>query len=454
MDSEILKKYNIPVPRYTSYPPANFFSDKLTEECYIRAIEESNHSLSNNISFYIHIPFCHRICYYCGCNSLPITSRENIRDYVEAIKTELRLLISKLDKRRKVSQIHYGGGTPTVLSHLDLGEINNIILSSFDTIENPEIAIECNPDALDMEYWHGLIKAGFTRISIGIQDFDVNVLKAVNRRASRERMEDVFSVLNGAGISTNIDFIYGLPLQTPESFLNSIERAVSLSPERIVTFSYAHVPWVNKLMLKLEERGLPEANIKKEIFDTAKDYMLRNGYTAIGMDHFVRKEDELYMAYQSGGLHRNFQGYCTKRTTAQVYGIGVSAISQLSGCYAQNTKEVSAYIESISQGKLPIIKGYEFLERDILAKEIIDMLMCNDRIEWEGISRTTNLSIEQVRQIFVDKADALDELRRDNIIELREDALEVTKEGKVFIRNVASVFDHFYTKDNPYSKPI
>ena len=454
MTPDIIQKYNVTVPRYTSYPPANFFSDQFSVTNYMKAIEVSNDKSSNHISFYIHIPFCKHMCHYCGCNSIPIATKEHMDAYVDAVKKELAMIIAALDKNRKVSQIHYGGGSPTTLSSSMLKEINDTILSSFDTIEKPEIAIECHPGYLDLEYWSELAKAGFTRVSIGIQDLNTAVLKGVNRRPSLEKMEDIFKILRSAGISINLDFIYGLPFQTPESFEETIKKAIQLSPDRIVTFSYAHVPWVNKSMMILEKIGLPSTEVKKMIFDHAKELLVNSGYIAIGMDHFVKPSDELNISYKNGTLHRNFQGYCTRRTTGEVYGVGVSAISQLSNCYSQNTKDIATYVELISQNKFTTIKGYQLSLKELITKELIDMLMCNNKVDWKILSDVTKLSISEIQELTGYSETLLADVLNDHIITLTEHGFEVTPEGKVFIRNVASLFDPLYTTINSYSKPI
>ncbi|MFI3261480.1 MAG: oxygen-independent coproporphyrinogen III oxidase [Rikenellaceae bacterium] len=454
MKTEIIEKYNVPVPRYTSYPPANFFSGEFTAEDYVCAIEDSNDESSKNISFYIHIPFCRHLCYYCGCNSQPILAKEVVAKYVSAVKQELDMVITRLDKTRKVSQIHYGGGTPTILPTETLKEINDKILSSFETIEHPEIAIECHPGYLDLEYWKGLITAGFTRVSIGVQDFNEDVLKCVHRRPSLEDMKDVFDVLKGAGISINMDFIYGLPLQSSEKFAESIKKAIALSPNRIVTFSYAHVPWVNKNMLKLEAAGLPDTETKKELFDTAKALLLEGGYLPVGMDHFVKPEDELIVAYGNGELHRNFQGYCTRRTTGEVYGIGVSSISQLSGCYSQNSKELKEYIDKIFEGEFTTVKGYGLTTKDKVTKQLIDMLMCNNKVEWDVLSSILNIEVDEVKIVVGYDDSVLRELENDGIVAVSDTGFEMTHEGKIFVRNVASVFDTLCKGVNSYSKPI
>ena len=307
MNQELLNKYSVPVPRYTSYPPANFFNGAFTSASYRDAIIESNTQEPQHISFYIHIPFCYQLCYYCGCNSQVFRSDDVTNDYIEALKKEIKLVLPLLDRNRKISQIHYGGGTPTSQSVSFLKEVNQMLLSEFDCIDSPEIAIECHPGYMDEQYWYDLTGAGFNRISMGIQDFNTEVLKTVNRKTPRLPIEDAVKIVRNKGLSLNMDFIYGLPLQTADSFTETIERAISLHPDRIVTFSYAHVPWVNELQKKLEMVGLPDVETKNKLYTIAKEMLTRAGYKTIGLDHFVLPDDELYQAQTTKQLHRNFQ---------------------------------------------------------------------------------------------------------------------------------------------------
>ena len=475
VNNKIIEKYNVPVPRYTSYPPANFFSGEFGSQEYVKAVIDSNsESYSNkgvakqgNISFYIHVPFCFSMCYYCGCNSVPIATRVDVKYYVEALKKELHMVIALLDKNRKVSQIHYGGGTPTILHHSELAQINNIILSSFATIDNPEIAVECHPGYLNEEYWHAIANMGFTRVSLGVQDFNNEVLKVVNRSPSKIPVEKIFEILRAKNIAISLDFIYGLPLQLTHNFLQSIKKAVSLAPNRIVTFSYAHVPWVNKNMLKLERFGLPDSNTKKEIFEQAKGYLLANGYKQIGMDHFVLESDELYKAYESGVLHRNFQGYCTRRTTGEVFGVGVSAIGQLNNCYCQNTKDIEQFIAKINRGEFVIEKGYTLSLQERVVRELIEALMCNYRVEWSKLASILNMSVEQVQHIVGYNDSTLKEVVEDGIVEIIKGSVDlegsgeitaigfkITPQGQMFVRNVAALFDAHFIPGAGYSKPL
>ncbi|MDR2146941.1 MAG: radical SAM protein, partial [Tannerella sp.] len=305
MNKELLHKYSIPVPRYTSYPPANFFNESFTTDSYRDVLIESNRQSPEHVSIYFHIPFCHQLCYYCGCNSQIMRDKQTVSTYIDAMKKEITMVLPLLDRRRKISQIHYGGGSPTAQPVSILKELNDMILSEFDCIENPEIAIECHPGFMDETYWNDLTSAGFNRVSIGIQDFNKDTLNVSNRKTPLIPMENVVGILKSRGISYNMDFIYGLPLQTPDSFGDTMDKAISLKPDRIVTFSYAHVPWVNTLQKHLEKAGLPDAETKSRIFETAKKRLTEAGYMPIGLDHFVLPGDELYKAQQNKQLHRN-----------------------------------------------------------------------------------------------------------------------------------------------------
>lgn len=455
MKQELLNKYSIPVPRYTSYPPANFFNESFTADSYKEAIIQSNKQNPQHISIYIHIPFCYHMCYYCGCNSQLLKDKNVVKEYIETLKKEIRMVLPLLDHSRKISQIHYGGGTPTSQPVSVLKEINRIILSEFECIENPEIAIECHPGYLDEDYWNDLIDAGFNRISIGIQDFNEEVLKASARKPSRMAIEDIIHILRSKGISVNMDFIYGLPLQTPESFADTIRKAISLKPDRIVTFSYAHVPWVNELQKNLEKIGLPSVSTKNEIYETAKKLLIDAGYKTIGLDHFVLANDELYEALQTKSLHRNFQGYCTRRTTGQVYAFGNTGISQLSTAYSQNAKDLSTYISLVNEGKYPITKGYILNKEEQITREVIASLMCNYTVSWSDIANRMNMSEKEVRNALNYNKEQLFDFQEDGIIEFSEDYITVLPEAAPFVRNVAASLDKLMVNNEKrYSKSV
>ena len=455
MKEHLLAKYSVPVPRYTSYPPANFFNESFTNETYHDAIIASNNQEPDHISIYIHIPFCFQMCYYCGCNAVLLKDKSFVKAYIEALKKEIRMLLPMLCKERKISQIHYGGGTPTSQPVSVLKEINELILSEFDCIDNPEIAIECHPGYMDEDYWNALPELGFNRVSIGVQDLNDSVLKAVQRKNSRLPLPDIMSILKGSNIAVNLDFIYGLPLQTIESYTQTIRQAIEMRPDRIVTFSYAHVPWVNPLQQKLENIGLPATSEKSEIFQTASRLLKDAGYQSIGLDHFVLPDDELYTAMQEKRLHRNFQGYCTRRTTGQVYAFGTTGISQLAGSYSQNVKDIPAYINSINEGRLPVLKGYTLNREEQIAREVISTLMCNYVINWGEIAGGLCLSVDEVKQALNYNEKTLTEFAEDGIITFDEGHIRILPEAAPFVRNVAASLDKLMQgSDKKFSKAM
>ena len=434
----------MPVPRYTSYPPANFFRE-YSEDEYRVAVNESNAAKDNHLSFYLHIPFCRHLCYYCACNSYAMQNEKGVNAYVEALHKEIELLLPLLDRERQIAQIHYGGGSPTTLQPVVIQSLNQHLLEAFPKITKPEIAIECHPGYLSLQEWKGLVDAGFTRFSIGVQDFNEQVLKTVNRRPSQERLEDVFTVLRDGDAKINLDFLFGLPHQTTESFCQTIERAISLQPDRLVMFSYAHVPWLKKQQLRLEKAGLPASEEKERMFNEAAQLLLSAGYVRVGLDHFVRPDDELYTALQNGQLHRNFQGYCTRRTTAQVYALGVTGISQLETAYAQNTKDIREYVETVYSGRLPIRKGYPLSHEQQLVREVIDTLMCNYQV---------TLSDKQRAAVNFDESRLL-EMQADGIITVNGNTIRMTHESSPFVRNVAALLDPLMQNTTKsFSKPI
>ncbi|WP_165042061.1 oxygen-independent coproporphyrinogen III oxidase [Dysgonomonas sp. ZJ709] len=455
MKDELLNKYSVAVPRYTSYPPANFFNESFTAETYRQVVIESNREQPQHISVYIHIPFCKKMCFYCGCNSIPRRNKDIVDKYIAALKKEIGTVLSLLDKNRKISQIHYGGGTPTSQPVSVLKELNTLILSEFDCIDNPEIAIECHPGYLDEQYYIDLVDAGFNRISLGIQDFNEEVLKASNRNPSSLPVEDIVKILRDRDISVNMDFIYGLPLQTPQSFADTIAKAIAVKPDRIVTFSYAHVPWVNKLQQNLEKIGLPSTSVKNEIYETAKKLLIDAGYKTIGLDHFVLPTDELYVAQQSKTLHRNFQGYCTQRTTGQVYAFGTTGISQLANAYSQNTKDLDTYIQQVEQGELPILKGYVLDREEQITRTVISTLMCNYTIRWEEIAKQLNLSVEAVKAALNYNESVLSDFAKDEIIDFDNDHITILPDTTPFVRNVAASLDKLLINtDKRFSKSV
>lgn len=455
IDKNLIKKYNKPVPRYTSYPPANHFTDSVSQKDYIENIIESNTQNPDLIAFYVHIPFCQKICFYCGCNACAIGKGLKVNPYIDALKEEIKTVIKHIDKKRKVSQIHYGGGTPNSIPAEILGEINQLFFDEFEFIEKTEIAIEVHPGYIDFSYIDKLKQAGFNRFSLGIQDFNNEVLKNVNRKPSVLPVEDIVEYLRKDKLSVNLDFIYGLPGQNVENFSKTIQKAVKIKPDRLVTFSYAHVPWLKKHQQILEKLGLPDADKKTDMFFAAKNILEKEGYKPIGFDHYVLENDELYTSLQTNMLHRNFQGYCTRQTTGQVYAFGVSAISQLYGGFFQNFKTTNEYIEQINSGNIPIEKGLLLTENQHITGEAITQLMCNFSLNFDDLSKKLNVDIEQIKSNVNLNKEELNIFAEDNLLTYNENEIKITEKGAFFIRNIAASIDpNFTSEKNKYSKSV
>lgn len=454
LSPELAERYNRPTPRYTSYPPANYFTEDFTEAHYREAVIASNSANPQHVSFYIHIPFCPHLCHYCACNAYAMRKAPEVEAYMQALLQEIELVLPLIDKGRKLAQIHYGGGTPSAAPLEWISRINQRLMEAFDPAPEQEISIECHPAYLDEQGWIALAEAGFNRISLGIQDFSPEVLKAVNRLPAQVKVERIFELLRARGIQLNLDLLYGLPLQTPESFAESIQQAIALAPDRLVTFSYAHVPWVKPQQKILEKRGLPTPEVKQAIFLRAKELLQEAGYRPLGLDHFVQEHDPLYRAQAEGLLHRNFQGYCTRATTGQVYAFGVTGISQLTGAYAQNTRNIDEYIQLITAGTLPIVRGYALSRDQQIAGEVIAMLMCNGRLRYAEVAALFGLSVEAMLATLKPNEELLQSLEADALITRHSEGLEVAPEAMPLIRVVASAFDPLSREGKQFSQAL
>lgn len=454
MQSDIIEKYNRPVPRYTSYPPANFFGN-YSEAQYLEVVGRSNSARQNLISFYLHIPFCRHLCHYCGCNSYPQAKPEVVKAYVEALHKEIDMVAQHIDRSRQIAQIHYGGGSPTSLPISMIRELNEHLLSIAPTISKPEIAIECHPGYLEEKDWLELTNCGFTRYSLGVQDLRPEVLKVVNRRSSVLPIEQILQILRESGATVNLDFIYGLPLQSAESFRATMEQAAQLRPERLVTFSYAHLPQFFPRQQILDKTGLPKDDEKSRMYDAAWQVLTAQGYKPVGLDHFVLPTDELAVALSEGRLHRNFQGYCTRRTTAQVYAFGVTGISQLDDAYAQNGRDIHEYIDTINQGQLYIRRGYQLSSQEKLVREVIEALMCNYQLKWSDVAERLQVSVEALKKACGYDEAVMQEMQTDGLLTLDTDRLVMNEGGRPFVRCVAAALDPLMKNtDKKFSKPI
>lgn len=453
---ELLIKYNESGPRYTSYPPATFFDSKFSNSDHERYVIESNNENPSNISIYIHIPFCPQICHFCGCTTESGYTKPFLERYVDAVIKEINHVAKKIDKKRKVTQVHWGGGTPNAISYRYIEKITNKLYDEFKFASSYEMAIECNPAHLEFRHIELLKKFGFNRISLGIQDFRDDVLEAINRKPSKHKIEDIVSKIKSEGFTgTNIDLVYGLPLQTVSSFKKTVERAIELQTERLVTFSYAHVPSVLPRQKILEKIGFPNSNDKASMYENSYKKFVSSGYISIGMDHYSLPEDEFAIALKNKNLHRNFQGYCTRETTGQVYAFGASAISQLSSAYSQNIKNAAQYIKAIETNNLAIFRGYSVTKEQKVIRDVINNLMCNYYVDFNDIAVNNEISINKLYDIIDFSYENFDEFVNDGILEISNNKINVYENGRLFTRNIAMKFDPLVKKNiGTYSKTI
>lgn len=457
IEKTLLEKYNVPVPRYTSYPPANHFTRDIGAADHEALVRQSNDWDPRHIALYVHIPFCQKICFYCGCNACKLKSNDEVTRYIDALKQEIRLVARHIDPGRQVTQLHFGGGTPNSIPAFMLHEIVELFRSLLTFSDNAEIAIETNPAYLDVPYLDALIDTGFNRFSFGIQDLDKRVLKLVNREPGAMPVADLIAYVrkNSNQAAVNLDFIYGLPGQTATGFRRTMEAAAALGPDRLVTFSYAHVPWIKKHQQILEKRGLPSPEQKTAMFLESRKLLQEAGYMPVGLDHYVKPDDELFKALQHKKLHRNFQGYCTRETTGQVYAFGITGISQLEKAYIANTHSMEQYIEKVSGGRLPVEKGMQVSDREIVVREVITHLMCNRQLDWEALSHSLDVPADEIRETVGYAPERFGELVADRLVEVEERGLRVTEKGSMFIRNIAATLDPAYRAQvNKYSKAV
>ena len=457
IDTKLIKKYNKPGPRYTSYPPANYFTEEFTKNDYIQMVKDSNNEWPSNISLYIHIPFCPQICYFCGCNTNLMPGKSEIERYINNVKKEIRFVAENLDKSRKVTQIHWGGGTPNSLNLDYVEDIMNLLYERFTLSSDPEIAMECSPAYLELDHIVRLANIGFNRMSLGIQDFNSDLLKRLNRKPSKYPIKDIYRTAKKSGFDgVNFDFVYGLPSQTLEDHIESINKAIEISPERIVTFSYAHVPWFKEHQKKLESYDIPQADTKLKMLESSFNLLTENGYVAIGMDHYAKPEDELSLALKNKTLHRNFQGYCTKEKTGQVYAFGATGISQLSGGYSQNTRKLQVYNHSLENDQLPIFRGYKLNREEKIRRKVLNEIMCNHYLDFDLIAREFDITQTELKKVLDYHPKNLDEFEADGLLDYDDQMVNVTSSGFFLIRNIAMAFDPLMqsTQKNRYSKTI
>jgi oxygen-independent coproporphyrinogen-3 oxidase len=436
----LLDKYNRPGPRYTSYPTAPEWDDSFGEAELRQAFGEANRKTSPApLSLYFHIPFCESLCLYCGCNVVINKRHEVAPPYLSRLKQEIDWVADAVDRKRKVEQLHWGGGTPTYLAPNQIEDLYAHIAERFSFSSDAEVSIEIDPRVTTNEQCRVLRRVGFTRVSMGIQDFDPLVQKTVHRVQPYQDTKRLFDYCRELGFeSINVDLIYGLPHQSVESFSKTVEQIIAMNPDRIAVFSYAHVPSMKKQQGSFA-KYLPEGLEKFRIFSRAIQMLTRAGYRYIGLDHFARPEDEICRAQDDRTLHRNFQGYTTK-AGCDLYGMGVSSISGLEDVYAQNWRDLPSYYKAIDEGRWPTMRGIRLSQEDKLRRTVISRILCHTVLVKSEIEREFGIAFDDY---FDKELQILLELERDSLIRLNDDRIEIAPLGRIFIRNVAMVFDAY-----------
>tara|TARA_R110001592_G_scaffold62142_4_gene189910 strand:+ start:18031 stop:19440 length:1410 start_codon:yes stop_codon:yes gene_type:complete len=442
----LLNKYDVYGPRYTSYPTALQFNESFTETDYRQQALSSNElPIPKPLSIYIHVPFCKSLCYYCGCNKIITHKMQMANDYLDYLYQEIEMHAKLFEKDRLLQQIHFGGGTPTFLKPQQLREVMEVLAQAFhlglpDTLE---IGIEIDPRTVTAEEMHELTSMGFNRISIGIQDFDPDVQKAINRIQSKDQVEAVIeSARKNRVDSISLDIIYGLPKQTRASFSNTLDEIIHIRPDRIALYNYAHMPQRIPAQRLIHTSDLPNTEEKLNIFTDSIKRLTEAGYIYIGMDHFALPTDSLAKALENGGLQRNFQGYST-HAECDVIGVGVSAISRVNDGFSQNVTEISKYKEVISKGHLPIKRGVTLTNDDRIRSDLIQQIMCNGQIEYNQFGADHDIFFHHY---FKEELSGLYDLETDGLIQISEHGFLVTDKGRIFLRNIAMKFDAYFTQ--------
>jgi len=448
----LLEKFDTSGPRYTSYPTAPQFHTDITYNDWEIALQKSNKS-NKNISLYFHIPFCQSLCFFCGCNMQVTRNQALVENYLIHLFIEMEMIAGKLDSSKTISQIHFGGGTPNFLNPNQILLLGEKINSLFNLSNKVEFSCEIDPRTISINHVEALVGIGVNRISIGIQDFDRDVQESVNRVNSYSQVKKVQSWFAKFGIDKfNFDLIYGLPLQSLNSFSKTLSQVIELNPSRIASYNFAYLPWLKPHHKLINEDDLPPAKTKIKLLELIIQTLSQNGYTYIGMDHFAKNDDELIIAQQNGTLQRNFQGYSTQKET-DLFAFGVSSISSFGGAFFQNFKEISSYNSNLESSLLPVEKGYICSTNDKLIQNVISSLMCNLEIDFQKFSQKHNVDFTS---IFDNELAVLaSEFEGDSLIEISPQKLSISKVGRLFVRNIVMIFDQYIKTDKSfYSKTI
>jgi oxygen-independent coproporphyrinogen-3 oxidase len=449
VNQEFVERYNRPGPRYTSYPTAPVWSDTFGPKEFEQAIEAADKK-GSPVSLYMHLPFCESLCLFCACNVIIRKDKSVAPPYLAVLKKEVDRMAKGVSRSRHVAQFHWGGGTPTYLSPEQIEDLFTYTRERFTFAPDAEIGIEVDPRVTTREHLETVRKMGFNRLSMGIQDFKEDVQKAIHRVQPYEVTRDLIAIARELGFdSINVDLIYGLPYQTGESFTHTVEQIIGLSPDRIAMFSYAHVPWLKKQQGSFVAH-LPEGMKKFDIFRNGLLTFLDAGYLYIGMDHFAKENDELAVSQRNRTLHRNFQGYTTK-AGADLYGMGITAISGIQDTYAQNYRDILSWEKSVNERGIATMRGYQLSQDDIIRREVISRLLCHTVIVKNEISKQFGINFDEY---FAPEQEHLKTPQADGLVVMNDKEIRTTWLGRIFIRNLAMVFDPYLERQQLASRPL
>jgi len=440
-DPGLIRKYDGFGPRYTSYPTADRFTDAFGSERFVDAlIARGGQAIAQPLSLYVHLPFCDTVCFYCACNK--VTTRDHGRSakYIRYLAREIGIVAGLVDSASPVTQLHWGGGTPTFLSQEEMTQLMRVLRDHFAFAPDAECSIEIDPRKVDANTVALLADLGFNRMSVGIQDFDPDVQQAVNRVQSEAETLTVLDAARAQGFrSLNVDLIYGLPRQTLRGFEVTLDKALRGAPDRVALYSYAHVPHLFKPQRRISEAELPSPDVKLAILERAIEKLTGAGYVYIGMDHFAKPDDELAVAQREGRLHRNFQGYSTQ-ADCDLLAFGISAIGKVGTTYSQNVRTLDDYYSRLDAGTLPCFRGWQLSGDDLLRRDLIQALMCQFEVSIPSVEKRYDIAF---RDYFAPELDNLRPLAGDGLVELTTDSIKVTARGRLLVRSVAMVFDRY-----------
>ncbi|HWY07253.1 MAG TPA: oxygen-independent coproporphyrinogen III oxidase [Candidatus Acidoferrales bacterium] len=446
---EFVTRYNRPGPRYTSYPTAPVWNEAYGPNDFEEAMQTAETKRSP-VSLYMHLPFCESLCLFCACNVIIRKDKSVTPPYLSVLKKEIDHIASRVSRDRQVAQFHWGGGTPTYLTPEQIEDLFVYTKERFNFAPDAEIGIEVDPRVTSTAHLETVRKMGFNRLSMGIQDFKEEVQKAIHRIQPYELTRDLIATARELGFdSINVDLIYGLPYQTAESFAHTVEQIVSLSPDRIAMFSYAHVPWLKKQQGSFVAH-LPEGMKKFDIFRSGLMKFLEAGYLYIGMDHFAKENDELAVSQRNRTLHRNFQGYTTK-AGADLYGMGISAISGIQETYAQNYRDLPSWEKAVEERGIATMRGYRLSQDDIIRREVISRLLCHTVIVKDEISKKFGIHFDEY---FAPELEHLKMPQEDGLVVINDKEIRTAWLGRIFIRNLAMVFDPYLEKQQLAARPL